>query len=102
MRQELAGDHASPLERLLVERIVMCWLDLQLCGKKMAEQHDFMPLDVAAYQHKRLEQAHKRYVSSIKALAEVRKLQLPTMQINIGQKQVNLAQGMPQVNSELT
>lgn len=102
MRQELAGDHASPLERLLVSRIVICWLHLQLCEKKMTEQHDFMPLDVAAYQHKRLEQAHNRFMSAIKKLAEVRKLQLPTMQINIGQKQVNLAQGAPQVNGELT
>lgn len=102
MRQELAGDHASPLERLLVSSIVMCWLHLQLCDKKMTEQYDFMPLALAAYQHKRFDQAHKRYISSIKALAEVRKLQLPTMQINIGEKQVNLAQGMPQVNGEPT
>lgn len=101
MRQDLAGDHATPLERLLVSRIVICWLHLQLCEKKMSEQYDGMPLGVAAYQHKRLDQARKRFLSAIKALAEVRRLQLPTMQVNIGEKQVNIAQGVPQVNGEL-
>ncbi len=40
---------------------------------------------------KRIDQAERRYVRSIKALAEVRRIQLPTVQVNIGEKQVNVA-----------
>lgn len=40
----------------------------------------------------RFDKAHKRYVASIKALAQVRKLQLPNVQVNIAEKQVNVGQ----------
>ena len=29
MRKEIAGEHPSPLERLLAEMITVCWLELQ-------------------------------------------------------------------------
>jgi hypothetical protein len=40
---------------------------------------------------KRIEQAARRFLRAIKALAAVRRLQLPAMQVNIGEKQVNVA-----------
>jgi hypothetical protein len=39
-------------------------------------------------------------LASIKALAQVRKLQLPTLQVNIAEKQINMSSGTPQMNSE--
>jgi len=43
------------------------------------------------YQQRRMDRAHKRYLSAIKALALVRKLALPVLQVNIARKQVNVA-----------
>ena len=37
--------------------------------------------------------AQKRYLAAIKGLAEVRKLALPALQVNIARKQVNVAAG---------
>ncbi len=34
--------------------------------------------------------AHKRYLSAIKTLAQVQKLQLPSVQFNVAEKQVNI------------
>ena len=44
----------------------------------------------------RLDRAHRRYLSAIKALAQVRKMQLPAVQVNIaaqGGQQVNVGGG---------
>jgi hypothetical protein len=35
--------------------------------------------------------AHRRLLSALEALARVRKLALPALQVNIGQDQVNMA-----------
>ncbi len=91
MRAELAGPNPTPLETLLVERIALCWFHVHLCEITLAQRHADMSLTVAEYQQKRLDKAHKRYLASIKTLAQVRKLQLPTVQVNIGAKQVNVA-----------
>ena len=40
---------------------------------------------------KRIDQAERRYLRAIKALVEVRRLQLPAVQVNIGDKQINVA-----------
>jgi hypothetical protein len=36
-----------------------------------------------------------RFLSAIRTLAQVRKLALPTLQVNIGQNQVNVAESKP-------
>jgi hypothetical protein len=38
-----------------------------------------------------MDRAHKRYLSALKALAQVRKLALPVLQVNIADKQLNVA-----------
>jgi hypothetical protein len=92
MRGELAGPASPPLESLLAERIVTCWLHLNFVemifagvGKDGASQNQAM-----IYQ-KCIDRAHRRYLSAIKTLATVRKLALPVLQVNIAEKQVNVA-----------
>ncbi len=92
LRRELAGPNPTPLEVLLVERIALCWYHVHLCETAVGLNAGTMSLAQAAYQDKRLNSAHKRYLGAIKALAQVRKLQLPSVQVNIGEKQVNIAQ----------
>jgi hypothetical protein len=37
-----------------------------------------------------LDRAHKRYLSALKALAQVRRLGVPRVQVNLGDKQFNI------------
>jgi hypothetical protein len=90
LRQELLGDKSTPLERLLVERIVACWLQVQEADARYAQAQD-RSFECGTYNQRRMDRAHKRYLSAIKTLATVRKLAVPVLQVNIGRKQVNVA-----------
>lgn len=89
MTSELCGPNPTPLETLLVERVCTCWLTLAYF--EMAYTQGEFSINQANFHLKRIDGAHRRYLDSIKALATVRKLQLPTVQVNIGEKQVNVA-----------
>ena len=90
MREELAGAEPSPLERLLAERIVACWLQLQCADLVYGQNLGEMSMAESEYHQRRLDRLHKRYLSSIKTLAQIRKLS-PAVQINIAEKQINTA-----------
>jgi hypothetical protein len=92
LRDELAGPNPTPLERLLVERVVACWLQVQDADVRCAQAKD-TSIKWAEYLQRRMTYAHKRYLSAIKTLALVRKLNLPVLQVNIARKQVNVAAG---------
>jgi hypothetical protein len=74
-RCELGGDAVTPLERLLVERILICYLEVQVCDARLVatpyrrEDQDFL----TALEDRR-DRAHRRYLSAVKALATTRKL----------------------------
>jgi hypothetical protein len=90
LRAELAGPNPSALERLLVERVVACWLHLHHLEQVYA-QKESMALEVGTYYQRSITSAHKRYLSALKTLAQVRKLAVPVLQVNIAKKQVNVA-----------
>jgi hypothetical protein len=73
MRAELAGPAPSPLEALLVERIVACWLQLGQADAAVARAGN-MSVPQAEYARKRQDSAHRRYLTAIGALAMLRKL----------------------------
>lgn len=85
MRDELAGPSSTPLERLLVERIVACWLHLHHLEIIYASKES-MSLELGIYYQRSISSAQKRYLTAIKALALVRKLAVPVLQVNIGSK----------------
>lgn len=90
MRDELAGPSPSPLEYLLVERIVVTWLlvnQLDLADVCAGSRS----LSLAEFDGKRAFRAHRRFLAAVKTLAEVRRLSVPTLQVNIAEKQLNLA-----------
>ncbi len=91
MRRELAGVSPTPLESLLVDRVVACWLQLRYAETIYAQNLARLTLVQADYHQKRIDRAHKRYLTAIRTLAVVRRLQVPTLQVNIGEKQVNVA-----------
>jgi predicted trehalose synthase len=90
MRKELAGPDACPLEKLLAERIVACWLQLQYADVIYAQNLGTMNMVQSEYHQRRLDRLQRRYLSSIKALAQIRKLG-PAVQINIAEQQINTA-----------
>ena len=92
MREEIAGDNPSPLERLLAERIVLTWLQIQLFEGLYASNMSKGTTTIAQgkYEQKRIDQAYRRHLSAIRTLAQIRKLG-PAVQINIAEKQVNTA-----------
>lgn len=89
-RDKLAGDSPSPLELVLAERVALCqaaldYLEVQFYQPATVNIH------VSIVHQHRISIAQSRLVQAIKALAQVRKLQLPNVQVNIGEKQVNVA-----------
>ena len=90
LRAELAGQAPTALERLLAERIAVCWLHLHHLELVYAGK-DSMSLELGAYYQRSLSAAQKRYLSAIKTLATVRRLALPVLigQVKIAGQQVN-------------
>jgi hypothetical protein len=92
MRRELAGPDPAPLERLLADRITLCWLQMQYAEARLAQKtRDGTGLEWAEYYQRQAERAQRRYLAAIKALATVRRLLTPAVQVNIGGQQVNVA-----------
>jgi len=90
LRAELAGPNPTPIERLLVERVVACWLQVQDADVRYAQAKD-LSTKWGEYYQRRMNHAHKRYLSALKTLALVRKLAVPVLQVNIAKKQINVA-----------
>lgn len=94
MKKGLIGEQPSPLERLLAERICACWLQVQYAEWIYATKPKAgMSLALGDYLQRQVDRAQARYLAAIRTLAQVRKLGLPDVQVNIGEKQVNVASG---------
>jgi hypothetical protein len=74
----LEESSGSPLERLLVERVVLCWVQVHLADlDAIAQDQGATPRATQARQRQNATQ--KRYVQAIKALASVRRMLRPTV-----------------------
>ena len=92
MREELGFPQASALERLLIDRVILCWLRLHHVEfRYTAVVENSIPLPRAYYWERRLSAAQHRYLQACESLARIRKLIIPIVQVNIGEKQVNIA-----------
>lgn len=95
LRDELGYASAPALEKMLIDSAVLCWLRLAL----MELRYDAVTsagntLKVIEHTERRLSEAQKRYTRACAALAKVRKMKLPALQVNIaaeGGRQVNVA-----------
>lgn len=95
MRRELLGERSTPLERVLVDCVVTCWLDMHSADYFYTCKTNGMSLKQAEFYDRAHDRAHRRFLSACKTLATVRRLALPALQVNIGQKQVNIAAASP-------
>jgi len=90
LRTQVLNNDSSPLEQLLAERICLCSLQLNVAEHSYwrATQSGCSQKQIEFYQ-RRLERAQNQYLKAIKTLAQVRKLGQPTIQINLGEQQIN-------------
>lgn len=91
LRAELLGENPTPLERLLVERVAACWLQVQDAELRYAQGQEEMTMKQGEFRQRRMDAANRRFLAAVKALALVRKLALPVLQVNIAKRQVNVA-----------
>jgi len=98
MRDELAGTNPTEVERILVDRVVLCWLacqqaDLDLIHRTTAS----VPLAQGEYLQRRAERAERRLLRATKALATVRRLLVPVVQVNVADQiqQLNVVGSQP-------
>jgi hypothetical protein len=91
MRVELAGPQASPLEKLSVERVVACWLQPYHADYAYARALKELPSKEVEFYQRRQDRATRQYLKALRSLAEVRRLLVPALQINIADRQVNIA-----------
>ena len=93
LRREVAGSTPTALERLLADRVAIGWLGLAVAEGTYHQALERRELDRAddEFHQRRVERAQRRYLAAAKALAQVRRLGAPALQVNIGDKQVNVA-----------
>ncbi len=106
MKDELGYPIAPPLERLLIEQVVLCWLHMYLIDLEYtAATAQSIPLASADHWERRLSAAQRRYLRACESLARIRKLAraTPALQVNIaahGGQQLNLVSGDPANDDE--
>ncbi len=92
--RDLGQDDATPLEQGLIAHVALCWLRLQVIEQQYSNvMAESVTLPQGDYWEHRLSAAQRRYLRACETLARIRKMQLPTLQVNIGQQQVNVAKG---------
>lgn len=76
LREELAGPFPSPLERLLVQRVVLCWLQSCYADASYPALGAKGCVDLRVYRaaEQRQEWAQRRLSGAVKTLATARKL----------------------------
>jgi len=102
IERDMAGPDPSPLERVLAQQAAICWMQLYHYEQKYAARLNIQPqntfdLQKEEFYHKRVARAQRRLESAIKTLAQVWRLQLPTVQVNIADKQVNVGNGQVKI-----
>jgi hypothetical protein len=78
LKQELGGESPSPLERLLIERVTACWLQVAYYDTLVVQARESSPARLKMLQGLQ-DAAHRRHLSAIKTLATVRKLLRPPL-----------------------
>jgi hypothetical protein len=87
---ELAGPSPSPIEIAIADAAAMAWFALRLFEARYASSAtsgDGMTIAQSEHAHRKIDRAHRRYVSTLKALAAVRRLAVPALQINVAHRQ---------------
>jgi hypothetical protein len=83
IRREVAGPSATPLEQLLADRAALTWLDLHVLELSFAADVKGKSFKEIKARGDRLERAEWRHLRALKTLADVRKLKLPPVTLDL-------------------
>jgi hypothetical protein len=91
-RAALTSPYDTPLELLLVDRVVLTWTQLQYAEMEAARHLPYLGSNREEWNRKRVERLERQMISAIKSLKQVRKIRPDVaVQVNIGQQQVNIS-----------
>ena len=94
----LAGPDRSPIVVTLARTAALAWFAMRLCEHRLtsdAESRQRRTIAQADHMQRQVDRAHRRYLATLKTLATVRRLAIPTLQINLAGQQVNVAGPLP-------
>jgi hypothetical protein len=92
LRDDMGYHDAPIIEKLLIENIVTAWLHVQYCESYLAFMAGMdKSIVVLEFWERRLSMAQRRYIAACESLAKIRKMAVPALQLNIGDKQINVA-----------
>ena len=91
-RDELAGPSPTPLVRLAARNAALCSLETDLAYRSAADKIAEGVVPPEAVQ-RWLDRAVERFRKALKCVADLQRLALPTVQVNVGGHQVNIATG---------
>src|SRR5262249_19207733 len=89
LADELAGPSPSPAERMLADVAATSWFAYRLHEARYVNDamSGEMSLMQSEHAQRRMDRAHRRFLSTVKALATVRRLAVPALQINVAHRQ---------------
>jgi hypothetical protein len=92
IRAEMGYHEAPIMEKMLIENIITAWLRVQwlefLITARMSGEFRIPAME---FWQKSLASAQRSYLAACETLAKIRKMKLPNIQLNIGDKQINVA-----------
>jgi hypothetical protein len=90
---ELAGPDPSAVESSLAQSAALCWFAPRNAEAQFARYQVGTSLTAAGseYHQRRINHCHRRYLSTLRTLAQVHKLARPSIQLNVAQQQLNIA-----------
>lgn len=93
LKDDLAAGEADPLERLLIDRIAAAWAAAHYADKLLADglATNGMAWAQIEYRARHAERMGRAFLRASEALARVRRLRLGAVQVNIADKQINVA-----------
>lgn len=92
VRRDAAGENPRPLERLLANRVALCWMATIHAETQYAQRlKDGMSFKESEFHQKRCERAQRQLLRAVQTLATVRRLLTPVLQVNVAEQQINVA-----------
>jgi len=87
LRKELSEPTDGPLEQLMIQEVILCWLHHSHTVRRMQSvtMEGTHTSEEGTYWEKRVAASQRRYIRAMKSLARVRKLNV-SVQINVAQQ----------------
>jgi hypothetical protein len=91
MSKQIAGPNPSPIERVLAETPPTCCFAFRLheAHYSSAITGDGSALAQSEHAQRRMDRAHRRFPTTVKRPATVRRIAVPSLQMNGARQQVN-------------